>query len=65
MKTVTSLSLSSLSQPNGEAKEVYSTLHDGEGSVKTATLLKSPPPSKDNFRSSRPLLAIVKKGRYG
>ena len=32
--------------------------------MKTATLLKSPPPSKDNYRSSRPLLAIVKKGRY-
>ncbi|XP_019848796.1 PREDICTED: breast carcinoma-amplified sequence 3 homolog isoform X6 [Amphimedon queenslandica] len=48
--------------PNGDAKEVYSTLQDGEGPAKLATLLKSPPPGQDEFSSSRPLLAVVRKG---
>lgn len=53
-------------QPNSDAREVYSAVNDGEGFTKVAVLLKSPDASlgEDKFKQYRPLLAVVRKGRY-
>ena len=45
---------------------MYSAVNDGEGYTKVAVLLKSPDRSlgTDKFAHQRPLLAVVRKGRY-
>ena len=56
-----------LSQPGGDASELFSCCGDEE-TARTVRLLKSPETVKglapDAFADKRPILAVVKRGRY-
>ena len=53
-------------QPTGDAREVYCCYGDGE-TARTVRLLPTPEPSlqdDDEYINQRPIIAVVKKGRY-
>jgi len=56
-----------LSQPGGDASELFSCCGDEE-TARTVRLLKSPETAvgvaPDAFNDKRPILAVVKRGRY-
>ena len=63
----TECSLSLLLQPAGDAREVYCCYGDGE-TARTARLVPTPDSclqGSDPFAHLRPILAVVKKGRWG
>lgn len=55
------------SQPDGDANEVFSCCGDGE-TARTVRLLRTPETgvgvADDGFADKRPILAVVKRGRY-